>query len=77
MSMSSDSLLEDELSYMVLLILLHISESGTKCTQSLGNPPQVTSNASSVDVLSLFLCLVLMSATCENTLSTSVFECGN
>ena len=75
--MSSDSLLEDKLSYMVLLILLHISESGTKCTQSLGNPPRVTSNASSVDVLSLFRCLVLMSATCENTLSTSALECGN
>ena len=65
MSISSDLLLDDELSYMVLLILLHISESGAKCTQSLGKPPQVTSNASSIDVLSLFQCLVLISATCE------------
>ena len=75
--MSSDSLLDDEISYMVLVILLHVSESGTKCTQSLGKPPQVTSNVSSVDVFSLFRCLVLMSATCENTLSTSALECGN
>ena len=54
----------------------HPSKSGTKCTQSLGNPSWVTNRESSVDVLSLFLCLVLISATWENTLSTSALEWG-